>query len=145
MRIGVVGAGAMGCLFGGLLAEAGQDVFLVDVSERQIAAINEGGLLLATDGGERRVRLPAGRADAFQGACDLLVVFTKGMHTRAAVAGARHLVGPDTWALTVQNGLGNADAIAETVPPARIIAGMTSWPADLVAPGHVAFSLTAKT
>ena len=80
MKIAVIGAGAMGSLFGGRLAEAGNDVVLVDVDQAHVGAINEAGLRLEADDGDRRIRVAAGTADAFEGARDLLFVFTKGMH-----------------------------------------------------------------
>ena len=103
MKIAVIGAGAMGSLFGGRLAEVRNDVVLVDVDKAHVDAINEAGLRLEADDGDRHIRVAAGSADAFEGARDLLLVFTKGMHTEKAVASASHLIGPQTWALTVQS------------------------------------------
>ncbi|MCC6194048.1 MAG: ketopantoate reductase family protein, partial [Burkholderiales bacterium] len=68
---------------------------------------------------------------------DLLVVFTKGPQTKAALASARHLAGAGTWALTLQNGLGTGERLGEVFPRERILIGMTNWPADLRGPGHV--------
>ena len=99
MKIAVIGAGAMGSLFGGRLAEVRNDVVLVDVDKAHVDAINEAGLRLEADDGDRHIRVAAGSADAFEGARDLLLVFTKGMHTEKAVASASHLIGPQTWAL----------------------------------------------
>jgi len=138
MKIAVIGAGAMGSLFGGRLAESGNDVVLIDVNPAHVDAINGAGLRLDADDGDRRIRVPAGPAESFSGAKDLLVVFTKGMHTDKAVASARHLIGQKTWALTVQNGLGNTDVIARYVKPENVAFGMTNFPADLKGPGHVA-------
>jgi len=138
MKIAVIGAGAMGSLFGGRLAEDGNDVVLVDVDRTHVGVINEAGLRLEADDGDRRIRVAAGPAEAFEGARDLLLVFTKGMHTEKAVASASHLIGPQTWALTVQNGLGNADVIARYVRLENVAFGMTNFPADLKSPGHVA-------
>lgn len=137
MRIAILGAGAMGSLFGARLALAGEDVELIDVSPAQIAAVRAHGLRLEADDGDRAVPMKIGEAHGVDGVCELVIVFTKGMHTRAAIRDAGHLIGPDTHVLTVQNGLGNADAIAETVPAERVLIGMTNWPADLAAPGHV--------
>lgn len=55
MQVAILGAGAMGALFGGLLAEAGHDVVLLDIDPAQIAAIRDEGLLVATDTGARRI------------------------------------------------------------------------------------------
>ncbi len=137
MRIAVIGAGAMGGLFGARLALGGQEVSLIDASEPTIQAIKRQGLILKSHGGSNTVMLPVGRADDFQNPFDLLIIFTKGFHTSAAIESVKHLVGPNTWAMSVQNGLGNAERIAAVVPNERIIVGMTNFPADLIEPGVV--------
>lgn len=137
MRIAVLGAGAMGSLFGGRLAEAGFDVGLIDVDAAHIEAVRLEGLRLEADDGERRIRVPIGRAESYLEPVDLLVVFTKAPHTGAALDSVRHLLGPASWALTLQNGLGNGERLAATLPRERILIGMTTWPASLATLGHV--------
>ncbi|AOI71323.1 ketopantoate reductase family protein [Burkholderia ubonensis] len=142
MRIAILGAGAMGSLFGGLLAEAGEDVTLIDVNDAHLDAIRRVGLRIENDRGERRITtLRAVRSDAAQPArgepFDLLIVFTKSLHTRAALDGVRALLAARTAVLTLQNGLGNVETLRAFVPPERILVGVTTWPADFVGPGHV--------
>ncbi|MFV0675927.1 ketopantoate reductase family protein [Variovorax sp. tm] len=138
MKISIVGAGAMGSLFGGLLAESGNEVTLIDVNDAHIDAVRTQGLRLATDGGDRRVTaLKAVRPEDATGFPDLLMVFTKTLHTSAALSGVRHLIGPGVHVLSLQNGLGNVEKIAEFVPLERVLIGVTTWPADMVGPGHV--------
>ncbi|MDQ0083143.1 2-dehydropantoate 2-reductase [Variovorax boronicumulans] len=138
MKISIVGAGAMGSLFGGLLAESGNEVTLIDVNDAHIGAVRTQGLRLATDGGERQVTaLKALRPEDAVGFPDLLLVFTKTLHTSAALSGVGHLIGPDVHVLSLQNGLGNVEKIAGFVPPERVLIGVTTWPADMVGPGHV--------
>jgi 2-dehydropantoate 2-reductase len=137
MDIVIIGAGAMGGLFGGLLAESGQTVRFIDVPGPHLSALIQKGLRLQTDSGDRTIAVRAGPAESFAGPCDLAIVFTKGPHTEAAAHAASHLIGLTTWILTVQNGLGNEAAIRTAVPRARVATGMTSWPADLAGPGHV--------
>jgi len=138
MKISIVGAGAMGSLFGGLLAESGNDVTLIDVNDAHIGAVRTQGLRLATDGGDRQVTaLKAVRPEDAVGFPDLLLVFTKTLHTSAALSGVRHLIGPGVHVLSLQNGLGNVEKIAGFVPPERVLIGVTTWPADMVGPGHV--------
>lgn len=138
MKISIVGAGAMGSLFGGLLAESGNEVTLIDVNDAHIGAVRTQGLRLATDGGERQVTtLKALRPEDAVGFPDLLLVFTKTLHTSAALSGVAHLIGPDVHVLSLQNGLGNVEKIAGFVPPERVLIGVTTWPADMVGPGHV--------
>jgi 2-dehydropantoate 2-reductase len=128
----------MGSLFGGLLAESGQEVTLIDVNDVHLEAIRKDGLHLETDGGDRRItRLSACRPEGAATTPDLLIVFTKTLHTGAALSGVRHLLGDHTQVLSLQNGLGNVEKIQEFVPSERILIGVTTWPADVVGPGHV--------
>jgi len=138
MKIAVIGAGAMGCLFGGRLAQAGHEVVLVDVFQPQIDALNEHGLLLTDDNGSSRIKIEAAVAAELAGVRELLIFFTKAMHSAAAARDAKHLFGPESWALTVQNGIGNDDAIAAHISRERLIVGMTNYSADLVSVGQVA-------
>ncbi|VWC48857.1 2-dehydropantoate 2-reductase [Burkholderia lata] len=146
MRIAILGAGAMGSLFGGLLAESGEAVTLIDVNDAHLDAIRRDGLRIDDDRGERRIRtLQAVRPEAVQADAaaspdtpfDLLIVFTKSLHTRHALDGVRALLSPYTYVLTLQNGLGNVETLNAFVPIERILVGVTTWPADLAGPGHV--------
>ena len=138
MHISIVGAGAMGSLFGGLLAESGQAVTLIDINTAHLEAIQKDGLLLQTDVGERCIRnlAPCRPAEATV-APDLLIVFTKTLHTAAALEGVQHLIADHTQVLSLQNGLGNVEKIAAFVPIERVWVGVTTWPADLQGPGQV--------
>ena len=138
MNIAILGAGAMGSLFGGLLAEAGQQVVLLDINDSHLQAIHEHGLRLDTDRGLRHVsQLTACRPPQATEPPDLLIVFTKTLHTDEALAGVRRLLAPHTLVLTLQNGLGNVETVSHHVQQDRVLIGMTTWPADLVGPGQV--------
>ncbi|MPS81343.1 MAG: 2-dehydropantoate 2-reductase [Achromobacter sp.] len=138
MNIAMLGAGAMGCLFGGLLSESGQRVTLLDIDDAQLDAIRSHGLRLETDRGDRRIHgMSALRPEQCREAPDLLILFTKSLHTDAALRGVKALIGAPTRVLTLQNGLGNLEAVTRHVDPARVLVGMTTWPADLAGPGHV--------
>lgn len=126
----IVGAGAMGCLFAARLAEAGAQVTLVDVDRERLAAIASGGINLTDDNGERTVPVGAAMAADVTGPVDLVLLFTKGMHSRAAAASVAHIAGPDTIALTLQNGIGNADVLAEVFGADRVLMGTAHIPAD---------------
>ncbi|MDD1149833.1 2-dehydropantoate 2-reductase [Pseudomonas sp. TNT2022 ID357] len=138
MNISILGAGAMGSLFGGLLAESGQKVRLLDIDERHLEAIRRQGLRLETDSSDRRIDgLAACRPEQAPGHADLLLVFTKTLHTEPALRSAAGHIGAQTLVLTLQNGLGNAEAVSRHVARERVLIGMTNWPADLLGPGHV--------
>ncbi len=137
MRVAVVGAGAMGCLYAAAFHRAGAEVTLVDVNLEHIAAINARGLELDTRAGVERLPLPALRPEEATGTADLVVLFTKTFHTDAALMGVAAIVGPDTHVLTLQNGLGNDAAVARRVARERVIVGVSTLPSDLVGPGRV--------
>lgn len=138
MKITVLGSGAMGSLFGGCLAESGHQVTLIDVNDAHLEAIRREGLRLQTDAGDRHVQeLVATRPEQASGSPDLLVVFTKTLHTSSAMRGIRHLISAKTHVLSLQNGLGNVEKLSESVAIDRILIGVTTWPADMVAPGQV--------
>ncbi|MGF1703380.1 2-dehydropantoate 2-reductase [Photobacterium makurazakiensis] len=133
----VVGAGAMGCYFGGILLQAGHQLTFIDVDQYTIEAINHQGLILETDAGQCTVLATAALAKNVQKPADLVVLFTKTLHTEAAMASIHHLLTPNTVILSLQNGLGNAEKIAKYHDKSRIAIGTTLVPADLQAPGHV--------
>lgn len=136
-RVLVLGAGAMGSLFGGLLAETGVAVNLVDINAAHIDAIRQRGLKLVTDRGARQVRLAACRPDEVRERPDLIILFTKAMHTESALAGIQRWIGPETRILSLQNGLGNGERIAAYAASDRVAIGITTYPGDLCGPGHV--------
>lgn len=131
-RILVIGAGAMGCLFAARIAESGAQVMLIDVDEARLTAIAREGINLTDDNGTRIVPMVTGVAAQASGPFDLVLLFTKGMHSRAAIRSIAPLAadgGPHV--LTLQNGLGNPEIIAETFPQDRILKGIAALPADL--------------
>jgi 2-dehydropantoate 2-reductase len=138
MNIVILGSGAMGCLFGGRLAEAGYPVTLVDVWKEHIDAINAHGLRIEGAGGDRTVRGLRAVADpAGAGIADLMIVFVKATMTKTAITQALPAVGPRTAVLTLQNGLGNVEAISEVVGGERVLAGVTGHGSTLLGPGAI--------
>ncbi len=137
MSIAVVGAGAMGSLFGALLAEANQEVWLIDVWADHVNAIQNAGLSVEREGQTRLVQLNATTDPTSVNSCELVIVFVKSIHTAAAAKTAAMLVGDSGLVLTLQNGLGNADQIAQDVDPRCVVAGTTSCGATMLGPGKI--------
>ncbi len=139
MQVTILGAGAMGSLFGGLLAEQGHAVELLDVNPAHIARVQQEGLTLDTSPrGRRIVRVRVSRPESAESRPECLIVFTKTLHTTKALESARGILQPDTLVLTLQNGLGNVEKLAQFIAPTRIAVGVTTVPSDMVEPGHVA-------
>lgn len=138
MKVAVLGAGAMGSLYGGLLAEAGNEVVLIDVWKDHIDAINKNGVEIEASGGSRVVKSIRGVSEpAAAGVADLLLVFVKATMTAQAASAAKSLVGPSTTVLTLQNGLGNVEALCEAFDESRVIAGTTGHGSTMLGPGHI--------
>ena len=133
----VVGAGAMGSVYAGLLATAGHEVWAVDRREDLVGPSATSGLRVAGASGDRTVRIGAATDPAEAGEAELVVLATKAMAATAAAEGARPLLGPETLVLSIQNGLGGPDAAAAVLGADRVAVGVVGgFGASVVAPGH---------
>src|SRR5262249_14600750 len=132
VRICIVGCGAVGSLFAANLAQLDDvEVWAYDLSQPHVDAINANGLHLS--GAADVLRRPRATTDASElPPCDFGIVATKAMHTGAAI-GATALAFADGCVATVQNGLGNEEAIAEHVE--RVIRGTTFPAGRILEPG----------
>jgi 2-dehydropantoate 2-reductase len=137
MRIAILGVGAMGSVYAGLLAAAGLDVWAVDLWADHVDAIRRDGLKVSGASGERTVRLSATTDAREVGRADLVVIATKASGVDEAAAAARDILAEDGVVLTIQNGLGSAERVAKTVGADRVLIGVVGgFGASIVAPGH---------
>lgn len=140
MRVVVIGAGAMGSLFGGRLAATGEhEVWLLDPWAEHVAALCADGLHLTNpDGSVEQIAVNATTdATAVPAAADIALIFVKSQATQRAAEQARPLLGAHGLALTLQNGLGNHETIAAVLGADRTVQGVTSHGATLLGPGRV--------
>ena len=137
MKIAVIGAGAMGSLFGAMLAGADNEVWLYDVWKEHVQTINQEGLSIEREGRTRVVRLHATTEPDQIGMAELTIIFVKSTQTRAATLTAQQIAGSEGAVMTLQNGMGNADIIAEVFTPHRILAGTTSHGATMLGAGRI--------
>jgi 2-dehydropantoate 2-reductase len=138
MRICFLGAGALGSAIGGTLAAGGSDVTLIDRFQPHVDAINARGLVLAEAGGETVARPKAAATAEGQAPADLVIVLVKSFATREAIsAAAPYLVGPQTVVMSLQNGMGHEDILADVVGRERVMAGKTYVGGVFVEPGRV--------
>lgn len=136
-RVVVVGAGAMGGLFGGLLAERGLDVTLVDTWREHIAAIAARGLCIVGVGGERAVQVKATADPAAIPAADVVLFQCKAFANRAAAGSVKHLFGAGAAAISFQNGLGNEEALGAVLGAGNVLGGLTAQAGLVESPGVV--------
>lgn len=135
MRIVIFGVGAMGCLFGARLAPHA-DVTLIGRWPQQIAALAHAPLrLIFPDGHEEHIALYAATDVKAVGAADVALILTKSGKTEEAARGAAQVLEEDGIAVTLQNGLGNLEAIARQVGEQRAALGVTTQGAALEGPG----------
>ena len=145
MKTVIMGAGAMGSLFGGLLALSGEEVWLVDIREDQIQALVSTGLTVEEGGKKQMIPVHATKEVASIGKADLILFFVKAYHTEKAVSDALVLQKEDTVFLTLQNGLGNEEAICKRVDPRKVILGVTNHGATFLGPGRIRHAGWGKT
>ncbi len=139
MKIAIVGAGAMGSIYAGLFAEAGHDVWAVDIWRQHVDAINRDGLRVEGASGDRTVTGIRATTDASDaGECDLYVLATKAAGVGPAAEAIAPLMGPESIVLTIQNGLGAGERIARFMSAERVLLGVADgFGASLRGPGHV--------
>lgn len=155
MKIAVIGAGAMGSLYGGLLS-ANNEVYLIDTNPDTVSKINESGLILTTEGTEKTYRPTALHApvdgqsasladEKTASSVDLIILFVKAFYSKAALSANRLLIGKNTYVMTLQNGMGHEAVLSEFVPREHIIIGTTQSNASVVNAGHVAYGGSGET
>ena len=134
MRIAVIGAGAMGSIYGGHLSQH-NDVLLVDTNEKVVEQVANNGLLIDEDG----TTYHPGAVSNTKGQepADLVILFVKALFSRAALEGNRGLIGPNTRLMTLQNGAGHEDLLKEFVDEDHIVIGTTEDNGAVLGMGHV--------
>ena len=138
-KIVVVGAGAMGSIYAVFFAEAGYRVSVVDVWAEHISAITKAGLRLEGASGDRVVRnIQAFGTVEEAGPSDLFVIATKANGVGQAAASIAKVMTPKSLVLTIQNGLGAGDRIAQHMRTDNVLLGVAEgFGASIKAPGHI--------
>ncbi len=144
MKIAILGAGALGCAIGAALTEAGHETWLINRSPAHVEAMQRAGLRVDDAAGTRQVAVKAATAARDAGLVDLVVVLVKSFHTETAMRGALDLVGPQTVVLSLQNGLGHEDLLADIVGRERLLAGKTYVGGVMRGPGHIQSGVAGK-
>lgn len=137
MKIAIIGCGAMGSIYAAKLAGAGNDVSVVDSYQPGIDQIAQHGLRVTGPDYDQTVRLRASSVAPAE-PMDLIVLAVKAADVTTGAQQALPMLDQNTVVLTIQNGLGSADTVAEIVGEGRVAVGIASgFGAARVAPGHV--------
>ena len=135
-RIAIIGTGALGCYYGARLVKAGEDVHFLGRSGR--AALTARGLKIKTPTERinlRKIQVYGSSTEI--GPCDLVIVATKATANEALKNILPPLLGPETAVLTLQNGLGVEEPVAEIAGPGRVIGAICYIGCTRTAPGVV--------
>ncbi|MCD7954718.1 MAG: 2-dehydropantoate 2-reductase [Lachnospiraceae bacterium] len=125
MKIVVIGAGAMGCLYGAFLSEK-NEVVMLDSWQPQVDVISKNGITIEEKGQEKQYpNAKACLSGEYRAPADLVILFVKSIYTEDALALNSGLFGENTLVMTLQNGAGNDRKIAKYVRPENIIIGTT--------------------
>ncbi len=141
MKIAIIGSGAMGSLYGGILAENGHDIYFIDVFKDHVDAINENGLVIEKDGQERTIKNVKAFTDSSNiGIVDLAIIFVKSTITDLAIKANKDIIGKNSLVLTLQNGMGNIEKINSVVDKKQVIVGTSANGASMIEAGKIKHS-----
>ena len=136
LKIAVMGAGAVGCYYGGLLAKAGHAVVLI-ARPLHVAAITRHGLRLQTTTFDTHVPLVATTDPAAVAWADVVLFCVKSADTEGAGALVRPHLAANALVLCLQNGVDNADRLRTVLPDHAVAAAVVYVATEMAGPGHV--------
>lgn len=144
MKIAVIGAGAMGSIYGGHLSLS-NEVFLVDTNQEIVDHINKKGLILQ-EAGKNITYYPTAITTTSQlQPVDLIILFVKALFSEAALQANRRIIGENTYVMTLQNGSGHEDIISKFLPLDHIIIGTTEDNGNILGLGYIYHAGSGKT
>lgn len=136
LKIAVMGAGAVGCYYGGMLARAGHEVTLI-ARPAHVQAIQKAGLRLQTQTFDEAVTLAASSEPGALAGAQVVLFCVKSTDTEAAGALMRPHLAADALVLCLQNGVDNADRLQAVLPQHRVAAAVVYVASEMAGPGHV--------
>ena len=119
-------------------------VVLINIDAEYVAAVNANGLVLESDAIERVVDVHAVTSSDNLGPVDLILVLVKSFDTAEAMRASMNFLGPETMVISLQNGLGQEEVLAEIVGRDNVIAGKTYIGGMMTAPSRVVAGVTGK-
>ncbi len=138
MKIAIIGVGAMGSIYAGMLSEAGHEVWAIYPWAAHVAATNAGSLHLSGASGGRVINVLRASVDISEiGRCDICVIATKASGIAAATKAIAPVIGPDYLVLTIQNGLDADRRLAQHMPMHNVLLWVTDgFSASMKGPGQ---------
>ena len=136
-KVAVLGAGAMGCLFGGLMAEKGLDVTLIDVWKEHVDAINSKGLKMDGHGGDRYIKIKATTDPSTLKPVDAIIIMCKATALEKALTNAKNIIGDKTMLMSFQNGIGHEAIMQKIAGKEKVLGGTTTQASNVLGPGHI--------
>jgi len=137
LQFAVIGAGSLGCVYGGNLARIGQRVCFVDIWQEHVQRIRSEGLRVEGLTGSFTVSCDAAANAREVPQADVAIVCVNAYSTEQAAHTAKMLLKPEGYCLTLQNGVGNVEKLTAVLGTGRVLAGLSFQSGDLVGPGHV--------
>ncbi len=140
MQIVIVGAGALGGLVGAQLTLGGEDVTLVEINEARVKLLGESGLFVS-EGTSGETCVPLNLVLTAEGlpVADLVFVSVKSYQTETALRNCLPVIGPETFVLSMQNGIGNTDVMAKIIDPSRVLSGITYHSIQHTGPNRIRY------
>jgi 2-dehydropantoate 2-reductase len=127
------------------MSEAGEDITLLEINESRARLLGGDGLYLSEGNkGERCIRMKVVTSLEGEAPADLVFVAVKSYQTEAAVRGALSVIGPDTYVLSMQNGIGNTEKMSEILNPERVLCGVTYHSIQHVGPNRLRYRVGIK-
>lgn len=138
MKFVILGAGAMGCLYGAKLKKAAQEVTFIGANQEHLDVINKNGLRVKQQDSEEIFRIPAFLAKDYHEVADAVIIFTKSTDTACALESFAKAIGPETLLISFQNGLGHERIMGQYADEDHIVIGTTNFPSDRLDYGRIA-------
>lgn len=146
MKITVIGAGAIGCLFGGFLKKAGADVSFLEKDEKKVNKINRKGIVIEGITGIHSIKNVFATSNPKDiKNCDLILIAVKAYDTLSALPSIKQILEPSTAILTIQNGIGNTEILLDNFEKFHVMAGVTTEGATVLDDGDILYAGIGET
>lgn len=137
MKIAIIGPGALGCLMAALLADAGNEVWILDHDDIRVSGLSGRGLVLERDGRRRLIPVKASARPAEIGPVEASMLCVKSHDVSSALKRSAPLLTSDTLLIAFQNGILHLNVLKNEFGHANWAIGVTSLGSTLIGPGHV--------